>query len=311
MNADYRVLQDAAQWFALHADGQLSEADLQAWQLWLCQPEHAMAWRKVERISGQLQRLSGDSAGRTAGGMLGKRSGRRSVLKALALVLGGGGLAWYGGREQLGAWTAQQRTAVGERRELALADGSPLWLNTDSALDIDFSPGLRALHLYRGEVLLEVRHGARPLSLQCAAGEVRTQQARLSLRLDGNDSRVDVYSGEIALRPVDGIETMRLQAGQFARFDARSVLQLGLSDASRQAWSNGMLMANERRLDDFLAELGRYRHGHLGCDPRVAGLKVVGAFPLADTDRVLNALAATLPVRVQRTLPWWVSVEAA
>lgn len=311
MNADYRVLQDAAQWFALHADGQLSEADQQAWQLWLRQPEHAQAWRKVERISGQLQRLSSDNAGRAASGVLGQRSGRRSVLKALAITLGGGSLAWYGGRESFSAWTAQQRTAVGERREIALEDGSPLWLNTDTALDIDFSTSLRALHLYRGEVLLDVRSDTRPLALQCAAGEVRTPKARLSLRVEGGDSRVDVYSGEVALRPAGGMQTLRLQTGQFARFDSRGVLQLGLSDTSRQTWSTGMLTANERRLDDFLAELGRYRHGHLGCDPRVAGLKVVGAFPLADTDRVLDALAATLPVRVQRTLPWWVSVEAA
>lgn len=311
MNPEYRVLQDAAQWFALHADGQLSEADQLAWQQWLHQPEHAQAWRKVERISGQLQRLSHDQAGRSAGGLLGQRSSRRTVLKALALLLGGSALAWHSSRERINGWTAQQRTAVGERREMQLADGSPLWLNTDTALDIDFTASQRTLQLYRGEVLLDARADTRPLSLHCAAGTLRTQQARLSLRVDDNDSRVDVYSGDVALLLGTGSEVTRLQAGQFARFDAHRVLQSGLSDGSRQAWSTGMLMANERRLDDFLAELGRYRHGYLGCSPRIAGLKVVGAFPLADTDRVLDALAATLPVKVQRTLPWWVTVETA
>lgn len=309
MSQEYRVLQDAAQWFALHADGPLSDADQQAWQQWLRQPEHAQAWRKVEHISGQLQRLSVDKAGRAAGGVLGQRVSRRTALKALALLAGSSALAWHGGRERFAGWTAQQRTAVGERREMQLTDGSPLWLNTDTALDIDFTAHQRRLQLYRGEMLIDAHADARPLLLRCTAGTLRTRQARLSLRLDSNDSRVDVYSGDVALLLGAGSEVTRLQAGQFARFDAHRVLQSGPSDGSRQAWSTGMLMANERRLDDFLAELGRYRLGYLGCDPRIAGLKVVGAFPLADTDRVLDALATTLPVRVQRTLPWWVTVD--
>lgn len=40
-------------------------------------------------------------------------------------------------------------------------------------------------------------------------------------------------------------------------------------------------------------------------------LRLLGAFPLHDTDRVLAALAAleaTLPVRVQYLAPWWVRV---
>lgn len=309
MNPDYHVLQDAAQWFARHADGQLSDTEQLAWQQWLRHPEHAQAWGKVQRISAQMQRLSADGAGRAAGDALARStSSRRAVLKGLALVLGTGAIAWHSGRERLGAGTAQQRTTVGERRQLQLADGSTLWLNTDSAVDVDFSPGERALQLYRGEILIDARREARPLMLHCPMGVLSSQQARLSLRLDDNDSRVDLYSGDMTL--TTGAEVARVTAGQFVRFNSAGVLASGISDGGRQAWSTGMLMANERRLDEFLAELGRYRHGHLGCDARVAGLKVVGAFPLADTERILDALAATLPVRVQRTLPWWVSVEA-
>lgn len=72
-----------------------------------------------------------------------------------------------------------------------------------------------------------------------------------------------------------------------------------------------MLLADNQRLEDFLTELSRYRHGYLGCDPRIADLRVVGAFPLADTERVLDALAATLPVRIERRMAWWVSLEPA
>ena len=53
------------------------------------------------------------------------------------------------------------------------------------------------------------------------------------------------------------------------------------------------------RLDAFAAELGRYRPGLLRCDPAVAPLRVSGAFQLHDTDAVLAALPATLPVSVR------------
>ncbi|MNT56173.1 fec operon regulator FecR [compost metagenome] len=62
------------------------------------------------------------------------------------------------------------------------------------------------------------------------------------------------------------------------------------------------------RLGDFIAEVSRYRRGYLACAPEVADLRIVGAYALADTDRVLAALADTLPVRIQATMPWWVTV---
>ncbi len=60
-----------------------------------------------------------------------------------------------------------------------------------------------------------------------------------------------------------------------------------------------------------MAELARYRHGHLAVDPAVAGLPVMGTYPLDDTDRALAMLEAALPVRVRRRLPWWVTLEPA
>ena len=69
-----------------------------------------------------------------------------------------------------------------------------------------------------------------------------------------------------------------------------------------------MLVANEQRLDHFLAELGRYRTGWLRCDPAIAGLRISGAFALNDTDQALQALTTSLPVRIEETTRYWVTV---
>jgi len=172
VNADYRVLQEAAQWFAVLQSGSASEADRLAWRAWLQVPEHGTAWQRVERISGQFQPLADDQVGRAASHLLQQRQpNRRQVLKMLSLM-SGGALVLATGLTSWREWAADLRTAVGEVRDLRLADGSRLWLNTDSAVDVAFDRHVRQLSLYRGELLLDTPFEQRPLLLRTAEGHL-------------------------------------------------------------------------------------------------------------------------------------------
>ncbi|MCQ4297940.1 FecR domain-containing protein [Pseudomonas stutzeri] len=314
MGIDYRVLQEAAKWFAVLQSGSASAGERDAWAAWLQRPEHAQAWARVERISGQFQPLASDAVGRTAGVMLhGHQPSRRQALKVLSVLCGGAALSLAGGSLPWRQWSADERTAVGEVRDLRLADGSHLWLNTDTAVDIAFDANARSLALYRGELLIDApaSQRARPLLLNSREGRVRSEQAaRFSLRQEDGRTRLSVFTGVVDIQ-LDGFATTRVSAGQQTDFGSRHVAPLTAARAEHQAWASGVLLADNQRLEDFLAELSRYRHGYLGCDPRIADLRVVGAFPLGDTERVLEALAATLPVRIERRMAWWVSLEPA
>ncbi|MCW8155770.1 DUF4880 domain-containing protein [Stutzerimonas stutzeri] len=314
MGIDYRVLQEAAKWFAVLQSGAASPGERQAWAAWLQQPEHAQAWARVERISGQFQPLASDAIGRSAGAMLHSRQpNRRQALKVLSVLCGGAALSLAGGSLPWRQWAADERTAVGEVRDLRLADGSQLWLNTDTAVDIAFDTNARSLALYRGELLIDApaSRRARPLLLSSREGRVRSEQAaRFSLRQEDGRTRLSVFAGVVDIQ-LDGFAITSVGAGQQTEFDRRHVAPLAAARAEHQAWATGVLLADNQRLEDFLAELSRYRHGYLGCDPRIADLRVVGAFPLGDTERVLEALAATLPVRIERRMAWWVSLEPA
>ena len=68
------------------------------------------------------------------------------------------------------------------------------------------------------------------------------------------------------------------------------------------AWTRGMLVVDNVRLDALVQELGRYRSGYLGVSPEVAGLRITGSFPLHDTDKALSALLPTLPVAMEAAL---------
>ena len=68
------------------------------------------------------------------------------------------------------------------------------------------------------------------------------------------------------------------------------------ADNAREAWTRGLLLAEDIALHELIAELSRYRPGHITLAAEIANLKVYGAFPLQDTDRALNMLGATLPI---------------
>ncbi len=311
MSLDYQVLQAAAQWFAVLQAESVSEADREAWRAWLVTPEHARAWERVERISGRLEPLAGDPFSPAATALLRpQQPNRRQALKTLSVLCGGGVLALAASAMPWRSWAADQRTAIGEVRDWRLDDGSQLWLNTDSAVDIAFGRRARTLSLYRGELLVQAAAERRPLLLRTAEGDLQVDDAaRFSVLQRDGCTQLSVFDGAVDVQPAGRASSRTVSAGQQIAFNSHHIEPERPVQSGRQAWAGGVLLADNLRLDEFVAELARYRQGYLGCDPRIAGLRVVGAYPSADTERVLEALASTLALRINRRLPWWVSLE--
>ncbi len=307
---DYAVLQQAADWFATLSGGAVSEPQRQAWRLWLAaSPEHAAAWQRVEAISGQFERLPTDRRRAAGQALSAAGSSRRRAIGMLALLCGGGLLALATARRStLQGWAANERTTTGEVRETRLADGTQLWLNSNSAADIDYSVGLRRVQLFRGEVLLESAHDtlvpARPLVVDSQQGRMHALGTRFSVRQGDGYTQLSVFDGAVQINA-----SQVITAGQQVRFTAISIGDVQAAEPGRQAWSKGVLLADNMRLEDFIAELADYTPGYLGCDPRIADLRLVGAYPLADREKIFAALQSSLPVRINHRAPWWTRVE--
>lgn len=208
--------------------------------------------------------------------------------------------------------TADYRTPVGERREIVLADGSRLHLNTGTAIDVRFDAGQRLVVLHAGEVHIDT--GAdrdsstyRPFLVQTAQGRIRALGTRFGVRLAQDESRVAVTQGAVEITPASGAQLV-VQAGQQARFSQTGVTGPQPLETGAEDWLQGVLRVRDLRLDDFLAELGRYRQGLLRCDPAVGALRVSGVFQLRDTDAVLDSLPDALPVNVLYRTRYWVTV---
>lgn len=317
--ADFQVLQQAAEWFAVLRSPAVNPTQRQGWQAWCDADErHRAAWAKVEAISGAFSRLpASDKPGarQTLDNAAERLATRRRATRMLLLLCGTGSLGWAAySRVPWAEWNADHRSATGQRSEVRLADGGRVWLNTASAVDVDYSPGLRRLRLYRGEIFIHTAHDTvqppRPFVVDTAQGRLRALGTRFSVRQQEDTTLVAVFEGAVEIRPASGAAPRILAAGEQSLLTALGTTPPTPADAAHQAWRNGQLLADDMRLEDFIAELARHRPGYLGCAPQVADLRLVGAYDLNDTDRVLAALEATLPVRVRRVLPWWTVVEA-
>lgn len=309
------MLTQAAQWYATLRSEDATEADQQAWQTWLRQrPAHAAAWQHIEAVSRKFDPLRAAGAQQAARAGLTAAMGRRRAMGGIASVAGAGLLAWLGWRQASSPWlaalAADYRTGIGEQDTLALADGSTVWMNTGSALDVDYDPTVRKIKLLAGEILVQTaKDAARPFYVATRYGCMQALGTRFSVRLLDDGVRLDVFEGAVLAVNSAGA-SRRVEAGQHVRLDAATISEAGPADQAREAWSRGVVLADNIPLRSLVDELKRYRRGHIDLAPEVADLNTMGVYPANDTDRALAMLAQSLPVRVRHLLPWWTAIDA-
>lgn len=312
---DISVLHQAAEWFALFRDESVSDVDYAQWQIWLgAHPQHQAAWEAVQTVHmpfTQVTKIGNQQAAKTALLRTDTMS-RRHALK----LLGFGGTALFAGLlvKQTSPWrdwvtniaTRQTRyqVAIGQTQLFTLAEGSKLWLNTNSQADVAYSVALRRITLMSGELLVESAKDntelARPLVVDTLHGRLTALGTRFTVKLTESHTFVAVYDGAVSIAPNHANQTLVVQAGQQLQFTHQNILPVEPADKAREAWTRGILLADNRRLDDFIAELARYRTGKLMVANDIAHLRLMGAFPLQDTNRVLASIVETFPVKLKR-----------
>jgi len=310
------VVMAAAQWMSLLHSGEADEAQRQSFMQWRdADPSHALAVSRLALLWGRFDGLPNTRVRKTLERVLAPKRANtlRRTGTCLALLMAAT-VAWQG-LKQAPVWLADQRTAVGERRELLLSDQSHLQLNSDTAVDLHFDGQQRLIDLRRGELWVEVaKDPQRPFVVRTEHGTVTALGTRFLVRREDGRTRVTVLESAIAARPVEQPEaSVRVAAGQQATvftYHVEAPTATGNSDPA--SWTRGVLKVDDRPLVDVLDELARYRKGVLHYDRQaLAGLRVSGSFPLGDSDAALAALQTSLPIRLQRFTDWIVLIKPA
>ncbi|MGG2396842.1 FecR domain-containing protein [Pseudomonas sp. SH1-B] len=311
-----RALDEAIAWQLCLDSGNASEQQRREFATWLtAHPEHDLVWRRLGGIDQQLSAANAPMARRALlqSSVNRRRSLRRIGGTSLSLLLAAGvALGLLAQQRPLGDYLADYHTASGEQRNLLLADRSQIRLNSRSALDVEFDTEERRLRLRSGEVLIQTAKGdTRPFIVETDQGRMRALGTRFLVRREGATTELIVLQSAVAAKPQAAAEERIVHSGERVRMDSQHLSDSAPAPIGADAWSRGMLVADNLPLQRLIDQLGEYRSGYLSLDPSLAQQRISGSFPLHDSDKALAALALSLPVRTEQIGPWWTRVVPA
>ena len=314
------VLRQAIAWLVEERSGSMPDSRGLALQRWRqADPAHEAAWLQVTGALARTLQPLGDCAGpgltadaATDALVRAAAPSRRRVVGGTLVAFAGAALAAFviDRFTPVATLWADVQTATGERRSLSLPDGGTLLLDARSAADLSFDATQRLVRLREGAVIATVSAdaAARPFIVQTRHGEARALGTRYMVRAGEGHTEVAALQHSVALRTRDGAEAT-LAEGDTARMTGQGAIETSAASAAgRAAWQSGMLAVTDGALGDVVAALRAYRRGMLRVSPAAAQLRVLGTFPLDDTDLALKALADTLPITVERYRSGWMVV---
>lgn len=222
---------------------------------------------------------------------------------AVAVLVPIGVLAIRGGVMPLSGTNALMlMTSVGEIREVGLADGSKVTLDTATKVDVDIGRSHRRAHLRYGRARFQIAQGDEPFVVETDSSTISTRQGVIDVEQVGQLRRVEVLAGAADVRGSDQRQTspVALGAGQGVTVGSggpeRSATVQPASD-----WTRGMLQFDGTPLGDAVALANRYSNRHIIIAGNLGALRVTGAFRAGDTIGLARALAAAFGLTLRQS----------
>ena len=225
-----------------------------------------------------------------------RKAGKAAKASLLSLLVAGS-LWWLDP-----AWhTEQVRVAVGAQRELVLADGSQVLLDSGSRLQIERHLRSRQLELFEGQARFTVVHADAPFIVHSQGVRVRDIGTVFDVRSDVRGVRVGVLEGAVevgighgTVQPLRAGQQLLAAAGELGEVQA-------VASGAMEAWRSSVLRFDGTPLRDAIVDLQRYSEVPLQlADERTRGLRLSGEFDSRQVRALLEQLPAVLPVTVVR-----------
>ncbi len=325
----------AAAWAVRLSESELSADQQAAFDRWLdADPRHGElleeimgAWRSVDRYAN----AEAMTALREQALASGRRAMRRrkqtfptreiigGLIAATVLAAVAGGFLWA----RLTPQTYE--TGLGERRVVALKDGSKLSLDAETVVKVRYAGDRRRLWLERGRAKFDVAKDAlRPFSVSAADKMVVATGTAFSVELVNAQVRVVLYEGRVAVlkqevqpgksttfAPVEVGATPAerlLTPGRELILPDRSPAQLTAqtavfepADLERSlSWEGGLLVFNDEPLDIVVQRMNRYADAPLSVGNAATGrLRISGVFRAGDTESLVQGLSLGFGVQAR------------
>ncbi len=337
-NFDDRTLKEAAGWFARLRASDCRAADREAFEQWRdADPSHAAAYAHAHRVSAAVDdllardphiqamldqailapnigpdddapdaALAEDVAASSVSNAIPlrprtRRTWRLPATLAASVLLAVGAVGVH--RAQREAEPIVYETAsLG--RTITLADGSRIQLDVDTRVAVRLTAKQRQIMLEDGRALFDVAHdSSRPFTVAASTFKTTALGTRFQVERREGSVLVTLAEGSVAVdsEGTNHVWQERLRPGeQLAMTVASGARNKQAIDPSvATSWSRGRLQFRDTPLAAAVDEINRYatKKVRLG-DPSLADLPIAGNFIAGDSDLIVDALAAVLPLRV-------------
>ncbi|CAN5207769.1 FecR family protein [soil metagenome] len=312
MTAEEALRDDAVAWLVRVQSDQASADDWAALTAWLeVSDDHLAAFEEVERVATELT----DRAAEIAPALRPASSRvvpmrRRAALPvwsaaaaaAAVVAIVVGPMAWRGYQ---GTPTVYQ-TRPGETRQVALADGTHIRMDSASTLTVRLGWRVRRVEMADAQAAFDVaKDPGRPFLISVGDQQVRVVGTEFNIRHYDKTVRVTVRRGIVEVRqPALGqTPVARLVAGQslnHAEGAPRSV-KTTTDPNPAFAWTQGRMVCDDETLGEMVADLNRRYPIPIKVSPALAGKRFSGVLELGDQDLVVKRLAGYFSLSVHRT----------
>lgn len=284
------LTEQAAAWFLCIQQSDCSDADRKAFESWLAEDEaHDKEYQQYVRLWQSLDRLERKPSRSS------NRKSRLMVAWAIFLTITLGSLQWLTNHEELVV------TAVGEREQIVLADGTTIDMNTDTVMRMALLGYSRKVTIERGEASFKIgSERFRPFIVHSGNGILRDIGTEFNVVQQGDKTTVAVLEGAVEVTLDNRISAMKtLRSGQQLTYSTHDLSNISAVDAeSIVAWRKSRLVFRDTPLNEVIHQINRYhlRPVRLG-DSQLSKLTVSGEFNSADRAGLIQALKALFPLQ--------------
>jgi transmembrane sensor len=306
-------IETAIDWLVRLQGDAVAEHDWLAFDAWLtAEPAHAQAYDAVlafdQRLNLDAQLAERQPVGAsTTAKVIPLRASRRAWMWTAGAAIAAAfvaGAVLLPNSGLMGAHETTYVTGVGERRTIALEDGTRVEMNAASRMTVRFERHARRVDLGDAQAFFDVtKDSARPFLIQAGDTHVRVVGTQFDVRHRDGRVAVNVRRGLVEVRPnlSRDATAFRLHPGQGLSH------QEGLSDDARvgtvaveevAGWRQGRLIYRDRPLSEIVGDLNRLfpRQVKLA-DERAAQMRLSGVLIVDEQSAMVDRLSQLLPVR--------------
>jgi transmembrane sensor len=205
------------------------------------------------------------------------------------------------------------QTDIGERRIVALPDGSRISMDSATRVGVTYRKTARSITLDHGRSRFDVAHDAsRPFTVTAGPQTVVAVGTSFDVERLQSTVLITLIQGQVVIKSAPAAATteatrqsenpISLKAGEelvVARNVRPAIVVADLQVA--RAWEAGRLLFRDEPLGDAVARVNRYTTQPIIIDPSIASIRFSGVFNAGDVGSFVSAVTSYFPVQASTT----------